>query len=86
MRVARAMKLIRAINILESLSGGGQGLTAGEAGRWANIPYSTSHRYMAGLRKLHLVERHEAKSWRKEFRYTLTKDGLELLHGQKELI
>jgi len=86
MRIARAMKLIRAISILEGLDGGGQGLTAGEAGRWANIPYSTSHRYMAGLRKLHLVERHTKQSKRTEYRYTLTNDGLALLHSQTELI
>jgi len=85
MKITRAMRLIRAINILSQFSQGEAGLTAGEAGRWAGLPYSTSHRYMAWLRKLHLVERHKTQSKDTVYRYTLTAEGKQLLYGQLEL-
>ena len=85
MKIARAMRMIRAINIVSSTDGGGLGLTAGEAGKWANVPYSSAHRYMAWLLKLRLVKRNLTQSKRQEYRYTLTSDGLELIYKQKEL-
>jgi len=84
MKITRAMRMLRAINILHNLGGGGEGLTAGEAGKWAGLPYSTSHRYMAWLRKLKLVERHKTQSKDTVYRYTLTSEGKSLLHGQLE--
>jgi predicted transcriptional regulator len=61
-------------------------VTAGMAGKWANIPYSTSHRYFRDLTKLGLVKRHEYTcKGQKQFHYTLSAEGLALVNSGKEL-
>jgi len=87
MKITRAMRLLRAIKILQSLSGREANLTAGELGSWAGLPYSTSHRYMAWLLKLRLVQRHTTICRNQEtYTFSLTKEGMELLSMQKDLI
>ena len=87
MKITRAMRMMRAIKILTDLGGGGLGISAGEAGKWSSIPYSTSHRYMSQLLKLRLVKRHTTICRNQEtYTFTLTKEGYELIGSQKEML